>query len=345
MRIFPLAWIQVFFHSISKYILRLPLFVLLIVLIGLTSCEEPTPIAPRVDVTSKSDSMLPEVIVVGDPGFSEDGGSDPYDNVNAGAGGGGGGSGGSGGENDGRNHYGGSGGGGGGGFTPPSSSPASIIIKSSVHDNPKADCVLTKLLDNAQFQQLLKNFQNSSVYNVSFEMGNLNSVTGQSVWQYATSTSVITIDKSSFELQHAIWGATTFFHEAYHAQLQQFAIAKYGSQIISEWPKPINDMTLQELMSCASTTARSHSEWADATHEFMAYNNSIMANGLRIFVQKNFPETYNQIGSDLTKYNYLSLMGLQNTERYKNEVFNQGKTNDFNKAVSDFVSSERPDCL
>lgn len=77
----------------------------------------------------------------------------------------------------------------------------------------------------------------------------------------------------------------------------------------------------------------------------MAYNNGIMAEGLRAFVQTNYPQTYAQIGSDIAKYNYLSMMGLENTTRFRNEVTNQGKDADYRQAISDFVTSERPECL
>ncbi|GAB2859742.1 hypothetical protein GCM10027044_20010 [Hymenobacter ruber] len=233
------------------------------------------------------------------------------------------------------------------GTTPtPASFPTSVIISSSVSNDPKAKCVLTKLQDNSQFKELMTNFQNSSRYNVSFNMGTIASgSTGNCTWNYATSTATILINKSAFDLQHAIWGATTFFHETYHAQLQQYAIATFGTTVISNWPKPINDMTFQELIGYVDATAGANAQWTTATHNYMAYNNSIMAEGLRNFVQTNYPQTYAQIGSDIAKYNYLSLMGLENTTRFRDEVTSQGKDADYRQAISDFITSELPDCL
>ncbi|GAB3636466.1 hypothetical protein GCM10027422_20560 [Hymenobacter arcticus] len=176
-------------------------------------------------------------------------------------------------------------------------------------------------------------------------MGSNLGATGKCTWDYGTATANITIDKDSFDLQHAIWGATTLFHETYHAQLQQYAIATFGTTVIGNWPKPINDMTLQELVGYVDATAGANAQWKNATHNYMAYNNSIMAEGLRSFVQANYPQTYAQIGSDITKYSYLSLMGLDGTARFRDEITNQGKYNDFIQAIDDFVTGELPNCL
>jgi hypothetical protein len=104
-------------------------------------------------------------------------------------------------------------------------------------------------------------------------------------------------------------------------------------------------MTIQELISYVDATASANAQWTMATHNYMAQNNSIMAEGLRAFVQANYPQTYAQIGSDLTKYNYLSLMGLENTNRFRDEVTNQGKDSDYRQTISDFITNELPDCL
>lgn len=243
----------------------------------------------------------------------------------------------------------GSGNGYGGTAQPGSSNPASttnVIVNPSIHNDPKEECVLTKLLANSQFKSLLTNFQNSTQYSVSFNIGTIASgATGNCTWNSATSTATVLINQSSFDLQHAIWGATTFFHETYHAQLQQYAIATFGTLVIGNWPKPINDMTLQELMGYVDATASANAQWTAATHNYMAYNNDVMAEGLRAFVQANYPQTYTQIGSDIAKYNYLSMMGLENTARFRDEVTNKGKDSDYRQAISDFITSERPDCL
>jgi len=90
--------------------------------------------------------------------------------------------------------------------------PTSIIVKPSVQDNPKANCVLTKLLDNGQFKELLQKFQSSTKYSVSFNMGTITSgATGNCTWNSTTSTATILIDQSKFGMQHAIWGATHSF--------------------------------------------------------------------------------------------------------------------------------------
>lgn len=323
---------------------------------GTSSCStlpEPTARAPRLRAYTSSNLEAPQQTgactdwydgasgeYITTTGDCSSGGSDYYyggeNHTGTGANAGGGYTGGTGGMG---------GGGGSSSNTSSTTSPTNVIISSSIHSDPKAECVLTKLQDNIRFKQLINNFQNSSRYNVSFNMGVLSGFTGECKWNSATSTAIITIDQESFKYQHAIWGAATFFHEAYHAQLQQFAIATFGTTNISNWPKQINDMTLQELISCVDKTATSNPSWTNATHQFMAYNNDIMAVGLRDFVQANYPQTYNQIGSEITKYNYLSLMGLEETSLYKTQILDQGKAQDYQKAINDFVTTERPDCL
>ena len=98
-------------------------------------------------------------------------------------------------------------------------------------------------------------------------------------------------------------------------------------------------------MGYVDATANANTQWTTATHNYMAYNNGAMAEGLRAFVQANYPQTYNQIGSDIAKYNYLSMMGLENTTRFHDEVTNQGKDSEYRQAISDFITSELPDCL
>jgi len=77
----------------------------------------------------------------------------------------------------------------------------------------------------------------------------------------------------------------------------------------------------------------------------MAYNNDIMAEGLRAFVQANYPQTYAQVGNDISKYNYLSMMGLENTTRFTDEVTNAGKDSNYRQAIAEFITGELPDCL
>ena len=186
------------------------------------------------------------------------GSTPPYPGSDTGPGGGGGKTGGGGGGGGGpipNEQYDDGSGNGYGGYPPSSGdesgnsavlSPTSVIVSSSIHNDPKAECVLNKLLANDQFKIMLRRFQNSAQYKVSFNIGTIISgATGNCTWNPTTSTAIVLVNKSVFDLQHAIWGATTFFHETYHAQLQQYAIATFGTLVIGKWPKPVNDMTLQ----------------------------------------------------------------------------------------------------
>lgn len=233
----------------------------------------------------------------------------------------------------------------GGGATGGGSGPSAvtqIITDPSITNNEKANCIYTKLLNNPNFQNLLTAFRNSTQYNVQFSLGNAGNNTGTTHWNYGTSTAEITIGADALGYQHAIWGATTFFHEAFHANLQQHAIATFGNFEISSWPKPINDMTLQELVTFVDASATKNQAWLTATHNFMASNIAIMADGLQVFVQNNFPATYAQIGNNPDAYKALALMGLQNSQYWASSTTAQQQ--EYLRLMNEFVTSELPDC-
>jgi hypothetical protein len=217
-----------------------------------------------------------------------------------------------------------------------------IITDPSITNDEKANCIYTKLLNNPNFQSLLTAFRNSTQYNVRFALGNAGGNTGTTRWNYSTYTAEITIGADALGYQHAIWGATTFFHEAFHANLQQHAIATFGNFEISSWPKPINDMTLQELVTFVDASATKNQAWLTATHNFMASNIAVMADGLRIFVQNNYPATYAQIGNNPEAYKALALMGLQNSQSWTS--YTTAQQQEYMRLMNEFVTSELPDC-
>ncbi|UYZ64299.1 hypothetical protein [Hymenobacter weizhouensis] len=311
-------------------------------LFGCSKEEAPQPVTLK-QKNSQHDYILPGVTIVGSSpgGGTGTGGNLPVENP-----GGGGGTGPSGrgpGGYEGPTYNNDPGGGWAG--TDPNNVVLHIITGQSISDNEKADCILSKLKSNSQFMALLANFQNTARYNVEFSLDELpNGWTGITRWSSSNNTAQIKIDKSILEYQHAIWGATTFFHEAFHANLQQYAISTFGTFTVSNWPKSINDMNLQELASYIESTSQSSADWVNATHQFMAVHNNIIAEGMRTFVQANYPRTYAEIGGDIEIYKYLALMGLEETKYFKDEIESRNKTNHFEQAINRFLTTELQDC-
>jgi hypothetical protein len=222
-----------------------------------------------------------------------------------------------------------------------------IIPDSTLLKDPKAQCIYEKLERNPYFKGLLDKFQKSTQYNVIFILGNTpEGPNGRPTGTTTPNGNTITIliDKGHLDWQPAIWGATTFFHEAFHANLQQHAIATFGTLKISKWPKNINDMTLEELASYIDRTAAGNGPWGKATHEFMARNTEEMAQGLHLFVRDYFPQTYRQVGNNLDSYRALALMGLQKTNYWKTEVEAKNKVAEFEAAWNNLANIELQDC-
>ncbi|TLM92482.1 hypothetical protein [Hymenobacter jeollabukensis] len=231
---------------------------------------------------------------------------------------------------------------GGGGFGG-NASVTQIIVDPTILNDPKANCIYNKIANNNNFNLLLNNFRNTTNYNVRFALGNVSPFTGTTRWNYNTRTAEVTIDASALSYQHAIWGAVTFFHEAFHANLQQHAISTFSNFELTTWPKPINDMTLQELVASVDASAAKDQAWSTATHNFMANHIQIMADGLREFVQNNYPQTYAQIGNNPEAYKALAFMGLEGSREWTAmSAVDQQRYRNF---MNDFVTVERHDCL
>lgn len=172
----------------------------------------------------------------------------------------------------------------------------------------------------------------------------INNRIGGTSWNSTTNTAEVRIDRKFLHIQTAIYGAGTFFHEAYHANLLQHAVSTFGTIIISSWPKSINDMTLKELSAYVDATSAGSGPWVLATHEFMANNIELMALGLRNYVQINHPNTYAQIGDDMENYRSLALMGLEETKYWDTEVKNKNKEQEYVAKAQSFITSELFNC-
>jgi len=216
--------------------------------------------------------------------------------------------------------------GGGGGSS--SSATADIKPAVSITGNPIVACVWNHLMSPSLtngLKSILSSFGDNTVYNVSFTLG---TVSGDGMCSYQGNNNfLVTINQSEADDPDysRIWLASTFIHEAFHAKLRQKALETFGEAAISQWPTPIDDMTLSQLATYFEAESKSENIWESVEHDWMVDNINDLATSLQEFVQIFYPTTYAQTGSSLAPYIALMYMGLQTSTIYQEAVVAQGQ--------------------
>ncbi|TAG09925.1 MAG: hypothetical protein EAZ13_08655 [Sphingobacteriia bacterium] len=218
------------------------------------------------------------------------------------------------------------GGGGGGGSY---SQPIKVYVDPSIANNPSVNCVYENLLsDTSMFglKSLIEAFEGETGYNLDFSLKDI-----------PTDGKTHPLGNGSFEIWinreraldedfSRIWLASSFLHEAFHAQLRQKAFAVFGNIEINNWPKNIDDMTLRELSSYVENRSKSLNLWNGIMHEYMANHINILQSGITSFVKNKYPSVYSSI-SNPNVFRDLALMGLEETTIFA-AIYNS--TNDLN---------------
>lgn len=173
---------------------------------------------------------------------------------------------------------------------------------------------------------ILSSFDNNEVYNVTFKVDRTLSDTVEATTNYLGNKNFMVRINGSLaypdangDLYSRIRLASTFIHEAFHAKLRQKAIALLGSDEIATWPKNIDDMTLSELAHYFQLSGEKTTSWNAIGHDWMVNNLDEMAVSIREFVQTYYSTTYSTVGSDLTPYRALAIMGLKGSKFYDEE--------------------------
>ncbi|WP_181304272.1 hypothetical protein [Rufibacter sp. XAAS-G3-1] len=106
----------------------------------------------------------------------------------------------------------------------------------------------------------------------------------------------------------------------------------------------MDDMTLQELIGYIDATEGSNNNLQRLTHDFFASHTDQMAEGLREFVQENYPLTFQEIGSSLEPYRAMALKGTSDSYYWQQEVTAKGKETEYMTQWSKFISAKKFDC-
>ena len=212
----------------------------------------------------------------------------------------------------------------------PSTAPAvtSITPDASITGNPIVACVYNHLMSPTLangLKAILSSFADNTVYNITFTLTPGLGDDGMCSYK-GNNTFLIQInaDEANDPGYSRIWLASTFIHEAFHAKLRQLALATFGEQAISQWPIPIDNMTLAQLESYFEQDAKAANIWESVEHDWMVTNIDQLAASLESFVQAYYATTYASVGSGIVPYEALMYMGLQNSTLYQEQVTNNG---------------------
>jgi hypothetical protein len=214
---------------------------------------------------------------------------------------------------------------GGGSGTP---SVQSIICDTSISQHPFVNCVYTQLM-SPQLQyglkSILSSFDDNTIYNINFVLKQDMSSEGM-ITYLGNNTFQVQINEGEADdsTYSRIYLASTFIHEAFHAKLRQKALETFGEQAISQWPLPIDDMTLSELASYFEANAKASNIWESVEHDWMVNNIAQLGTSLEEYVQTYYKSTYASVGDSLAPYEALMYMGLQNSTLYQEEVVEKG---------------------
>ncbi|MFM7854250.1 MAG: hypothetical protein ACKO96_20580, partial [Flammeovirgaceae bacterium] len=182
-----------------------------------------------------------------------------------------------------------------------------IKVDTSIINSQKANCVYSKLGGNRRFQELIYEFDNSSL-NLTFKLGNLNGENGNCSSSPPYNDVVITLDRKKLESRRTIEGARTFLHEAIHAQI--FALLRRigGHENLSadNFPELFDDYV--DYKNGNLPASQLH-------HSYMAAKYvELIAEGLSEFdtANQNNPEI------NLDHYRALAWGGLEKTKAFNN---------------------------
>ena len=215
--------------------------------------------------------------------------------------------------------------------------PISMLVRDIIIDlnDPNAKCILANLFKNAFFNNTLSSFQNNAKLNVTFKMGapvdgSGNLVPAQTSHASGTTNFTITMGQTFFDVQGGIEVAKTFMHEAIHANLWIKAKEWYPTTL----PAGFQNLSLIEQV-----------KWLDNKggngalhHEYMAANINNLANGLRSYVQANYPALYGNPNITFDSYKAMAFTGLIGTAGYNTYVNSlPGGQAAFNSLYGDLV--------
>lgn len=232
--------------------------------------------------------------------------------------------------------------------------PAGIIQKDgSIANHPKFNCIYEKLrYGNEQFNSLLGSLSNNLKWNLEFKLGEnlsvgnapVNGLTSGTAIPFTSGNITIELNKTTLNDAHAIWIAKTFLHEAYHAFLIQMIYEKVGTSQVSQWRVKPEQSELLELMKYIEEVGVQ-----GAQHEYMANHLETMVTGMKQFVSKEYPQTYQQIyingGGDAAFY-ALCLAGLEGTNFYQKYLLDKNMVGlQMAELRNNFLNAnEKPNC-
>lgn len=223
-----------------------------------------------------------------------------------------------------------------GGGTSATAAPTAvnIIPDATITSNPIVACVynhlMSPLLTNG-LKSILSSFDDNTMYNVDFTVS-MGEDSADGLCSYkGNNTFLVTINGSDANDSNysRIYLASIMIHEAFHAKLRQKALEVFGEATISQWPKPIDDMTLSELASYFEANSKADNIWEATEHDWMVNNIAQLAASLEQFVQTFYPTTYAQVGSAIEPYEALMYMGLQTSTLYQEQVVASGLSASF----------------
>lgn len=198
-----------------------------------------------------------------------------------------------------------------------------IIIREIIKNlnNTEAECILNRLLQNQQFNELVSEFQNKeNQLNLEFKMGNPvnlagNPVSGQTHHDPGTLNFSITINTTIFNQVLGIEAAKTFVHEAFHANLWLEAETWYPTDL----PSNFRDMSLVEQFTYIEQ--RSGNGFIESNqHNYMASHINHIANAMQEYTRIHYPPIFNNPETTFASYTAMAYRGLEGTQCFTNYI-------------------------
>lgn len=189
-------------------------------------------------------------------------------------------------------------------------------------NNADANCIYTRLKNNSTFQNLVNNFQNNANLSVTFQMGspvdkNGNPVAGQTSHILGTTNFTITIDNNFLAQYGGIEVATTFLHEAFHANLYTQAQLWYPSDL----PTNFQNWSLVEQIKYIDDRSGNIAGFSNSyQHNYIATHLDDLAVAIQAYTLANYPTIYNNPNATFDSYRAMAYGGLSGTQCYTNYI-------------------------
>jgi hypothetical protein len=163
-----------------------------------------------------------------------------------------------------------------------------------------------------------------------------NPVNGQTSHVLGTSNFTITIDNNYFNQYGGLEVATTFLHEAFHANLFTQAQLWYPTDL----PNNFQNWSLIDQIKYIDNRSGSIAGFSNShQHNYIATQIDQIANAIKAYAQANYPTIYNNPNAKIDSYRAMAYGGLNGTECYSTYINSLPNGQDsFNAAYQQLIT-------